>query len=127
MSVLSGKYSAILLDSCNMLEFESWDLTFGTNIQEYNSRSGGGATQTAAGVDSGSGTITGFLDPDDPITGQVSSGDLVTAQFYADSGGTTKATGKIRLGQIHMSANRDGTLIPVSIPFTTHGALTFPS
>lgn len=127
MSVLSGKYATVLFDSCNMLEFESWDLTFGTNIQEYNSRSGGGATQTAAGVDSGSGTITGFLDPDDPITGQITSGGLYTVSCYADANGTTKAYGKARLGQIHMSANRDGTLIPVTIPFTTHGEWTLPS
>lgn len=127
MAARSGKYAEALFDSCNFLEFESWTLTYGSNPQEYNSRAGAGSTQTVDGVNSGSGEVTGFLDTSDPITGQVTTGSLVTLICRSDTTGPVQATGSARIGQFTLGANRDGTPQRVTIPFVTHGAWTFPT
>ena len=126
MAVLSGKFAEVLFGSCNFLEFESWELEYGSNVIEYNSREGGGATNTVDGVHSGSGSITGFLDSTDPITTQVTTGALLTLALYVTSTGPVQATGEGRLGKFSLSANRDGSVVPVTIPFVTHGVWTFP-
>ena len=126
MATTSGKYAQALFGSCNFLEFESWDLEYGANIPTYNARSGGGATQTVEGVFDGGGTISGFLDPDDPLTSQVTSGALITLSLHITSTGPVQATGQARLGKFNMSANRSGEPVPVSIPFVTHGTWTLP-
>lgn len=126
MGAISGKYAEAHLGSCNMLEFESWELTYGANVEPVNSRAGGGATTTIDGVENGSGTISGYLDPDDPISSQVSPGQLLTLICLSRSSGTVQATGQARLGQFTLSANRDGTPQRVTIPFVTHGLWTLP-
>lgn len=126
MGAISGKYAEALFASCNFLEFESWELEYGSNIEEYNSRSGAGAGQTIDGVHTGSGTITGFLDPDDPVTTQVTTGSLITLALYVTATGPVQATGLGRIGKFTLSANRDGTPQPVTIPFVTHGVWTLP-
>lgn len=126
MSQLSGKYAEALVDSCNILEFESWSLEYGADIHETAARSGGGARQTVEGVFGGSGSITGYIDPDDPLTSQLTTGALVTLTLHLTSTGPVAATGSARLGAWSMGASRDGTPIQVSIPFTTHGLWTLP-
>lgn len=126
--VISGKFAEVLVDSCNILEFESVDLTYGSNVQEYNARSGGGSTMTVDGVNSGSGTINGFLDPDDPLTVQLTSGALVTITISESQGSTTLATGQARLGQFGLpTVSRGGEPVRVTIPFITHGPWSFSS
>ncbi len=128
MAVLSGKFAEVHVDSCNILEFESADLTYGSNVQEYNSRAGGGATKTVDGVESGSGTINGFLDPTDPLTTQLTTGALVEIELKESAGSTTIASGFARLGQFNVPEfNRGGAPVKVSIPFTTDGLWTFGS
>ena len=126
MSVISGKYAECLFGTCNFLEFESWELEYGSNIEEYNSRAGAGAGQTVDGVHTGSGTITGFMDTADPVTTQVTTGTLVTLHLYLTSTGPVEATGSARIGKFSLSANRDGTPQSVTIPFVTHGVWTLP-
>jgi hypothetical protein len=126
MGAISGKYGEAHADSCNFLEFESWELTYGPNVEPINSRAGGGATTTIDGVANGSGTISLFLDPDDPIAGQVTPGQLLTLICMNRSAGAVQATGQARLGQFTLGANRDGSPQRVSIPFTTHGLWTLP-
>lgn len=127
MGQISGKYSEVHFGSCNFLEFEGWSLDYGADVHEVASRSGAGARTTVEGVFGGSGTISGFLDPADPLTSQVVSGALVTLTLKVNSGSpTADATGQARLGQFSLSASRDGTPVPVSIPFTTHGLWTLP-
>ena len=126
MAVSSGKFAQALFGSCNFLEFESWDIEYGSNVIEYNSRAGAGATKTVDGVHSGSGTITGFLDPDDPITTQVTTGALVTLFLHITETGPVQYSGSARLGKYSSSANRDGSVVTVSIPFTTDGVWTVP-
>jgi hypothetical protein len=127
MAVISGKYAEVQVDTCTFAEFESADLTYGSNIQEYNSVAGGGATQTVDGVESGSGTLNGFYDPSDPILTELTTGSLVTLILRESAGGIRLATGSARLGQFSIpNFNRDGTPVQVSIPFVTHGLWTFP-
>ena len=124
--VLSGKYAEVWVGTCNVLEFESADLTYGSNVQEYNSRAGGGATKTVDGVESGGGTINGLLDPTDSLTGSLTTGALVLIALKESSGSTTIATGYGRLGQFNIPEfNRGGAPVKVSIPFTTDGLWTF--
>ena len=127
MAVISGKYAEVLVDSCNILEFESADLTYGSNVQEYNSRAGGGATKTVDGVESGSGTLNGFLDPSDSLTSQLTTGALVAIVFRTNPGSpTTIASGNARLGQFNVPEfNRGGAPVKVSIPFVTDGLWVF--
>ena len=124
MAVSSGKLSQVIIGSCTVLEFGDWELTYGSNVHEYNSRAGGGANQTVDGNESGSGTINGFLDPADPITTEFATGALVVLQLMTTATHVA-ATGSARLGQYGLTANRDGTPVPVSIPFITHGLWTF--
>ncbi len=127
MAVISGKFAEVQVDTCNILEFESADLTYGSNVQEYNSRAGGGATKTVDGVEAGSGTLNGFYDPDDPILTQLTTGDLVSIILRESQGGVEVAKGSARLGQFGLpNFNRDGTPVQVSVPFTTDGLWTFP-
>lgn len=127
MSQISGKYSEAHFGSCNFLEFEGWDLEYGSDVHETASRAGGGARQTVEGIAGGSGTINGYLDPSDPLTSQVTSGTLLTLSLYATSVAPTAiATGQARLGRFSMSASREGQPVPVSIPFTCHGVWTLP-
>ena len=126
--VISGKFAEVHVDSCNILEFESADLTYGSTPQEYNSRAGGGSTKTVAGVNSGSGTLNGFYDPSDPLTTQLATGALVSIQLKESSGGSVLASGQGRLGQFNVPEfNRSGTPVKVSIPFVTDGPWTFGS
>lgn len=127
MAVVSGKYAEVAIGSCEFAEFEAWDLSYGAAVPEFNSRSGGGASQTVEGVFSGSGTITGFVDPDDSLYGSsIRTGSLLTLTLRHTATGPVVATGQARLGQFSFSANRDGTPQPVSIPFVTHGLWTLP-
>lgn len=126
MAASSGKYAEALFGSCNFLEFEGWDIDYGAETPTYNSRSGGGATQTVEGVFNGTGTITGFLDPDDPITTQVTSGSLLTLNLRVTATGPVEWSGQARIGKFAMSANRSGEPVPVTIPFVTHGTWTAP-
>lgn len=125
--VISGKFAEVQIDACTFAEFESADLTYGSNVQEYNSRAGGGATKTVDGVESGSGTLNGFYDPADPIFSELTTGSLVALIFRESQGGVELAKGNARLGQFNLPQfNRDGTPVRVSIPFTTDGLWTFP-
>lgn len=126
MAVVSGKYAEALVGACNILEFEGWTLEYGADVHEYASRAGAGARQTVEGVFGGSGSISGFMDPTDPITAAMTSGALVTLILKADSVTGVQWTGQARLGAWSTSASRDGTPVPVSIPFTTHGLWTAP-
>lgn len=126
MAVISGKYAEVLFGTCNFLEFESWDLEYGSNIEEYNSRAGAGAGQTVDGVHTGSGSVTGFMDPDAPITTQVTTGSLLAIYLYLTSTGPVQTYGNGRIGKYSLSANRDGTPEPVTIPFVTDGVWTLP-
>lgn len=127
MAQYSGKYAQVLLGSCNMLEFESWELEYGSNIHETNARSSGVGTGTVDGVESGSGTITGFVDTSDPIWGQLTTGSLYTVQLQHTTSPSSYWTGSARIGKWGTGASRGGDPQKVTIPFTCHGVWTPPS
>lgn len=120
MTAISGKFAEVHFDSCNWLEFESVDLDEGSEPQEYNSRSGDGHTQSVAGVESGSGTLTGFIDPDDLLWDQITTGSTATLTLKHRTTGEVSGSGTIRIGKITRSANRDGTPQTLSVAFVTH-------
>jgi hypothetical protein len=119
MTALSGKFAEVHFGSCNWLEFESVDMEEGSEPQPYNSRSGAGHTQSVAGVNSGSGTLTGFIDPDDLLWGQITSGSTYTMTLKHRTTAEVAGSGTIRIGKISRSANRDGTPQTLSVAFVT--------
>ena len=124
---ISGKYAEVAIGACEWQEMESWDLTFGSNVHEVNTRSGGGYTTTVDGVHSGRGSLSGFIDPDDSLaSASITTGTLVTLTLRHTITGPVVATGQARLGQFSYSAARSGEPQPVSIEFVTHGEWTFP-
>lgn len=127
MAAISGINGEVVVGASNLQELSSWDLEYGAETQEYASKAGAGNMQTVKGVSGGSGTIEMNFDPDDPPTAQFSSGDLVSLTLRHTTTNSVEATGSARLGKFSFNANRDGTIETVSIPFTTHGAWTFPS
>lgn len=127
MGVLSGKQAYVVLDTCTMLEFESATITWGSELQRYNTRSGGGHQQVEDGVHAGSGTVTGFVDPNDPLLAQITTGAVVALVINHNSTGTHQWSGNVRIGQVTAGGNRDGTVQPISFEFMTHGAMTPPT
>lgn len=124
MAVISGKYAEAVFDSCNLLEFESWTLTYGAENQIYDSRSGGGAQRSVEGIFRGNGTITGFVSDDDGLNAVVTTGALATLTLYHTQVGSVSATGNARIGQITFEANRAGEPESYSIEFITDGLWT---
>lgn len=127
MSTISGKSGEISIGSSNPIDLTSWDLTHGTNIEVYAARSGGGAEETAAGLENGTGNLSFMVNTETPITSLISSGDLVTLTLKHETAGPTQWTGQARIGQFTTNANRDGTMQVVSVPFTCHKTWTPPA
>ena len=127
MAVLSGKEGELDIGSSTPIEFTNWTLTYGANIETFAARSGGGAEETAAGLENGTGTIEFMMNSETPIQSLISPGDLVTLVCFHRRTGATQATGQARIGQQTSGANRDGTLQVVSYPFTCHKAWVLPT
>jgi len=119
MAVISGKFAEVLIGTCNLLQFESIDMNEGSEPQQYNSREGGGHTKSVAGVNSGDGTLTTFLDLASPLWADVVSGTSYTMTHNLNSDGSETASGTIRIGKISRTSNRDGTPQSVSVAFVT--------
>ncbi len=124
---LSGKSGELVLGTNNLLQLTRWELEYGMETHVYAARSGGGAEETVAGLAGGRGMIELLYDPDEPITAITASGDLVNLICRHTTTGSIQAEGEARLGRFSFSANRDGTLQRVTVPFTCHGAWTFPN
>lgn len=127
MTTLSGKSGELDIGSSTPIDFTNWTLTYGANIETYAARSGGGAEETAAGLENGSGTIEFMMNTETPIQSLISAGDLVTLTLLHTRTGPVQATGQARIGQHTTGANRDGTMQVVSYAFTTHKVWTLPS
>lgn len=124
MALISGKYAEAMIGSCEFQEFESWELDAGYDVLEVPVRSAGGWMATVESVGSGRGTITGYIDPDNPITVNLTSGALLTLVLRTRSvadGGLVVATGTARFGKFQIAANRSGEPQSVTIPFTCDG------
>lgn len=127
MGALSGKYAQAIVDSCDIAEFESWELDEGAETLIYHSRSGAGYQKTEEGPGGGTGTLVLFFDPADPVAGRLVSGGLYTVALYQTATGPVQHTGTIRLGKFRYGGDRNGPLQKVTIPFATHGPWVQPS
>ncbi|MGE3314004.1 MAG: hypothetical protein AB7O26_02730 [Planctomycetaceae bacterium] len=124
---LSGKAGELLVGANNLEQLTRWELEYGMETHVYAARSGGGAEETIAGVSGGRGSFELLYDPEEPFTSIASSGDLVSLKCRHTADGPVQAEGSARLGRFTFSANRDGTLQRITVPFICHGAWTFPS
>ena len=122
MATLSGISGFLTVDACEVIEITKWDLTYGANVEEYLSRSGGGATQTAKGATKGSGSFEVIYNDDLPITQLISEGDLVTLTLF--HGANDSQTGTARVGEFSFSIDREGEMQRVGVTFTCHGSWT---
>lgn len=127
MATISGKAGELDIGSSTPVDFTNWTLTYGANIETYAARSGGGAQETAAGLENGTGTIEFMMDTAEPIQSLISAGDLVTLTLLHTRTGPVQATGQARIGQQSSGANRDGTMQVVTFPFTCHKSWTLPT
>jgi hypothetical protein len=124
---LSGKAGELLIGASNLLQLTQWQLDYGAAVQVYAARSGGGAEETVAGTEGGTGTFEVLLDADQPITGLIATGDLVSLACRHSATGPLQATGDARIGRFTFGANRDGTIQRVTVAFTCNGKWTFPT
>ena len=127
MTVLSGKHGYVSVGSCLLAEFTEGNLEYGSEPQEYFSRSGGGAGQAVDGAESGRGSFTILINSESPASDNFSSGDLVTLAFvHTDSPSTIQATGQARLVKRNVTVNRNGVPQSETWAFVTNKAWTFP-
>lgn len=124
MAAKSGKHGYVVVGGSTINELTGWDYEHGSEVQSYASRAGGGATQTEAGVESGSGTINCLMDPDDPASALLTSGTL--AYLYLHHNTTVMHEGYARIGKRNFSVSRAGELQPCTIQFTQHGEWQHP-
>ena len=125
MTVLSGKHGYVSVGSCLVGEFTEGNLEYGSEPQEYFSRSGAGAGQAVDGAESGRGSFTRLINSEDGA--DFASGDLVTLAFVHTTDPTTiQATGQARLGKRNININRNGVPQSETWAFVTHKAWTFP-
>jgi len=122
MATISGVQGYIVIDASTPIDLTKWELTYGANVEEYASRSGGGAAQTAKGLTKGSGSFEVMYNDDTPIQTLISEGQLVTLSLYV--GPSDVHTGSARIGEFSYSVDREGALSRVSVTFTTHGLWT---
>ena len=121
-TTISGTEGYIVIGASTPIELTKWELTYGANIEEYASRAGGGATQTAKGLTKGSGSFELMYDTEAPITSIISEGDLVTLTLY--HGPADSHTGSARVGEFSFSVDRAGEMQRASTNFVTHGLWT---
>lgn len=124
---LSGKAGQVYTESSELLHITSWTLEYGVNVETFAARSGAGAEETQAGLESGSGTIEGMMTSSATPGSLLSTGQLVDLELWHNAAGAIKASGGARLGKFSFGANRDGTMQTWSVPFTCHKAWTLPS
>ena len=122
MSALSGVSGYLTIGASTPIEITKWDLTYGANVEEYASRSGGGSAQTAKGLTKGSGSFEVIYNDDLPITQLISEGNLVTLTLF--HGANDSQTGTARIGEFSFSIDREGAIQRVGVTFTTHGSWT---
>lgn len=113
---------------------ESFNLTFGYEIQNVNTAELLGATGTVRGVAGGSGEMVVITDTENPIGDVIQSGALydfvvtigkltsgVVVPVNATDADAEKITGRCRFGQCQLTLNENGEVIRGTFPFNTHG------
>lgn len=113
---------------------ESFNMTYGREIQNVNTAELLGATGTTRGVASGSGEMVVIVDVENPIGDIVQSGGLydfvvtigeltsgVVIPVNATSATAEKIAGRCRIGQCQVTLNENGEPVRGTFPFTTHG------
>lgn len=113
---------------------ESFNMTYGREIQTVNTAELLGATGTTRGVASGSGEAVVIVDVENPIGDIIQSGGLydfvatvgklvsgVVVPVNATDADAEKIVGRSRIGQCQVTLNENGEPIRGTFPFTTHG------
>lgn len=120
MPALCGKSSYITIGSCTVVPMTDWTLTYGSEPQTFHTAGSGGAQETCAGGEKGSGTINCVTDNQAILASAAASGDLVYITVFAEASGKY-AVGFARIGQIESRGELGGGAQTQSYPFTTHG------
>jgi TP901-1 family phage major tail protein len=103
-------------------ELLSWTVT--TTAESIDTTSMGDTSRTVtSGLKSGSGSLSLYLDPDDAVQQDLSEGDKVDCEFYAEgsSAGDTKYSGTFLVTSVERGATLDG-LATMSAELTLDGA-----
>jgi len=127
MAAYSGKEGLVIADASQSLEeLREWKLDYQMDAHSYASRNGGGAMQTVAGVEHGSGSVTVNFDATNPIAGVLPVGRLVAFQLQCTNTGE-KCSGSGRITQHSYNPKLSGEEQTVTVSFVTHGAWTLPT
>lgn len=112
---------------------ESFNLTYGHEIQNVNSAELLGATGTVRGVAAGNGEMVLIADPENPLGDVVQSGALydfvvtigkltsgVVIPVNPTTADSEKIVGRLRVGQCQATMNENGEPVRLTMPFSTH-------
>jgi hypothetical protein len=126
MGAASGQYGTVHIGSSELLEVQSWKFSRKAAVHQYASNTTGGHKKTVTGVKSGSGSISGAYDPDDPVDDHIEEGDSVTAKLYTTA--TKYYTVPMVIENLDLEVDLDeGDIIGWEASFVADGAWTKPA
>lgn len=126
MAEVSGQYGTVHVGSSEVTPIDAWSLSVKSEVGVRGTNSSSGWKVAVAGTKSGSGTIKGPWDPDDPIDDHLDAGSAVALKLY------TTATKYLSLNAIIESLDYevsidDGEIVNWSASFQANGAITNPT
>jgi len=121
MAAVSGQYGTVHIGSSELLEVNFWSMSRKTNVHQYATNNTSGHKKTVAGTKSGSGTIRGVYDPDDPPDDHFVDGDDVTLKLYTTAAKYIEADSTIENLDYEVEID-EGEVVGWEAGFVTDGA-----
>lgn len=120
MSVISGNYGQVLVNSSELIEVTNWKFSKKANLHAWCSSSCNGYSRITAGTKSGSGSLSGLYDVDDPIDSHLDIGDDATALLYYSDSAYFSVPLTVESIDIEVDIN-DGAPVSFELAFQTDG------
>lgn len=118
-------------DDTFLCGLESFNLTYGPEIQEIFVAALAGSSGTVEGVKKGNGEIVMVHNSDKPLGDIFAVGKLHdfcvsldgTVDITGDSDAALKIVGRFRCGQVQLPFNLNGEVVRITVPIMTHGVV----
>jgi hypothetical protein len=125
---VSGQYGDCRIGASELLETTKWEFAGKSTNAKYNSNKTGGFKRTIPGVKEGSGTLTGVLDPTNPIESQfgasIAGGAVVQLKLYTTA--VSYYSMQAVIGEVKTMVDIDtGAIIGWTATFDADGAWTY--
>lgn len=125
MAVVSGQFGTIHIGASELLEVSGWTLNKRAAIHQYSTNTTNGYKKTVAGIKSGSGRLTGYLDSADLADQYIEVGIGATAKLYIDA--SQFYTVPLMIESFDVTVDiEDGEPLSFESGFVTNGAWTNP-